>query len=94
MSAETCTIHFEGRVQKVGFRATSESILSNYPITGYVMNLRDGRVRLVAQGERAVVSSAIQSLRTHFARNITQATEVWGPVTETFRDFTIREDGL
>lgn len=93
MNSETCTIHFEGEVQNVGFRATTASIMSRYPITGYVMNLLDGRVLLVAQGERSTVSLAIQALRARFAGNITGGEEAWAPSTEAFLDFSIRRTG-
>jgi acylphosphatase len=92
MAIESCTIHFEGSVQGVGFRGTTASIMTRYSIKGYVMNLRDGRVRLLAQGERSTVSMAIQSLRQRFLRNITGSTETWSGATEIFTDFSIRKD--
>ena len=61
---ETCSdqaqveVEFSGRVQGVGFRATASSVVTKYTITGYVINLRSGGVRLVAEGSRAVVSKA------------------------------------
>ena len=45
------TMHFKGRVQGVGFRFNAESIASTHTVTGYVKNLSDGRVELVAEGE-------------------------------------------
>lgn len=46
------TIHFTGRVQGVGFRYTTQSIAARFAVTGYVRNLPDGRVELVAEGEQ------------------------------------------
>ena len=51
-------VEFRGRVQGVGFRATTAVVISQYPLYGYVMNLRSGGVRLVAEGSRTVVSKA------------------------------------
>ena len=44
------TVHFSGRVQGVGFRFTTEAIASRFTVTGFVRNLPDGRVELVAEG--------------------------------------------
>ena len=48
--AELREIHYSGHVQGVGFRATAYSIASGLAVTGYVRNLPDGRVQLVAEG--------------------------------------------
>ncbi len=45
------TIHFSGRVQGVGFRNTTEHIARRFAVSGYVQNLHDGRVLLVAEGK-------------------------------------------
>ena len=44
---------FSGRVQGVGFRYTAQSIAAQYDIRGYVINLADGRVELVMEGDEA-----------------------------------------
>ena len=43
-------IVFTGRVQGIGFRYTSERIASRFDVTGFVCNLSDGSVELVAEG--------------------------------------------
>lgn len=43
-------IYFSGRVQGVGFRYTTEAVASNFEVRGFVRNLGDGRVELVAEG--------------------------------------------
>ena len=54
---------FEGRVQGVGFRFTAREIAQDLGITGWVKNLSDGRVELVAEGTRARVDELITLLR-------------------------------
>ncbi len=46
------TILFSGKVQGIGFRFNAESIASRFTVTGYVRNLPDGRVELVAEGDK------------------------------------------
>jgi len=41
---------YSGHVQGVGFRYTTRSIADRYDVVGYVRNLPDGRVELVAEG--------------------------------------------
>ena len=50
-NAERLTIHFSGAVQGVGFRYTALQVSRRFNVTGFVKNLRDGRVELVAEGE-------------------------------------------
>lgn len=44
------TVYFSGRVQGVGFRYATQRIAVRYEVTGFVRNLPDGRVELVAEG--------------------------------------------
>ena len=43
-----------GRIQKVGYRARVVSIAKEFGLTGYVQNLDDGRVKIVAECEGEV----------------------------------------
>ena len=43
-------IVFSGRVQGVGFRQTTRSLASGFPVGGFVRNLPDGDVELVVEG--------------------------------------------
>ena len=57
------TAYYSGRVQGVGFRYTTRSIAAGYDVTGYVRNLPDGRVELVAEGERRAVDNFLEDVR-------------------------------
>jgi len=46
-------ILYSGYVQGVGFRYTTASAARGFEVTGTVRNLPDGRVELIAEGDRA-----------------------------------------
>jgi acylphosphatase len=61
--AKTLQVFYEGRVQGVGFRYTARRIAAGFDVAGYVRNLADGRVELVASGEEEEVDGFLEALR-------------------------------
>lgn len=59
-------IIFIGRVQGVGFRFTSLKMANRHQLTGWVRNLPDGTVEMVAQGHPDDVDSCIQDILESF----------------------------
>jgi acylphosphatase len=57
-------IHYEGRVQGVGFRYTIKNLAREFEVAGSVKNLPDGRVELMACGEDGEVSGFLEAIRT------------------------------
>jgi acylphosphatase len=57
---------FSGTVQGVGFRYTCRSYADDLKLTGWVKNLADGRVELMAEGPRNTVDQLIKSIDRHF----------------------------
>lgn len=55
-------VHYEGRVQGVGFRWTVKNLAQGFDVAGHVKNLPDGRVELVAQGDE--VEDFLEAIRT------------------------------
>jgi len=64
-------IVYSGRVQGVGFRYTTTSIARRFDVAGYVQNLPDGKVRLIAEGVRGQVLRLLDAVRNQMAGNIT-----------------------
>lgn len=86
-------VFYEGNVQGVGFRWSVRNVAKGFDVTGFVRNLRDGRVELQATGEdeelRAFLEAILQSeLRAHIKKH----TE--SPLSDppAFRGFEIRHD--
>ena len=66
-------IIFTGRVQGVGFRNRTRLIANRYKLTGFVRNLKDGTVELLAQGRAQDVDNCLRDIKEFFANNIKQA---------------------
>jgi acylphosphatase len=90
MSRQRMTVFYSGRVQGVGFRYTVKSITPGFEITGTVRNLDDGRVEVVAEGEREELDAFRQAIReSGLGRLIQREEEISGPAKGEFRGFEI-----
>jgi acylphosphatase len=56
-------VFYEGRVQGVGFRYRVRQIATGFDVTGWVRNLPDGRVELLAAGDSAEVPGFLEAIR-------------------------------
>ncbi len=81
---------FSGRVQGVGFRYESQAVASGFRLTGYVRNLADGRVELVAEGEPAVLDEYERKLTARMGDYIESIEHTEGAFTGEFQGFGIR----
>lgn len=64
---------YHGRVQGVGFRATTCDIASRFDVTGVVRNLPDGTVELIVDARPSEVERFLAAVADRFSRNITKA---------------------
>ena len=84
-------VFYSGRVQGVGFRVTAEETALHYGVVGWVKNLRDGRVELIAEGEEEVLEQFLETIRTGAMKNFIRGEEIlWSGPTDTFDEFEIR----
>ena len=82
-------VYYSGRVQGVGFRYTARSVVRGFAVAGFVRNLPDGRVELLAEGEAGQVEAFLAALAEEMSGYI-DGTEVSGEAPAVLRGFTIR----
>jgi len=84
------TVFYSGRVQGVGFRYTTRRIASRRAVTGFVRNLSDGRVQLVAEGEPAELDRLVADIEQAMGDFIRNKQETESPATGEFDGFEVR----
>jgi acylphosphatase len=81
---------YAGRVQGVGFRYTTKTVATGFEITGTVRNLPDGRVELIAEGDRAELEAFREAIRdAGLAGFIRDEQVTWAGTKNEFRGFEI-----
>jgi acylphosphatase len=84
-------VFYTGRVQGIGFRYTAREIACGYDATGYVCNLHDGRVELVAEGDEEEVAAFLEAIcASQLGSHIRNVDVNWREATEEFDGFDIR----
>jgi acylphosphatase len=81
---------YQGHVQGVGFRFTTLSIARRYAVTGYVCNLPDGRVELVAEGDNRELDQFVADVATAMSGYIRDVKLDRRAATGEFGDFGVR----
>lgn len=81
----------EGDVQGVGYRNFAQRKALQLGLAGYVMNLRDGKVRVRVEGRREVIEELARDLEKGppLAR-VDKLSLTWRPPTGRFASFGVR----
>jgi len=75
----------------VGFRFTCQRAARGFEVAGYVRNLADGRVELVAEGGPGELDDFLTAIRLEMSPYITDVTtESLSPGPDSFTGFSIR----
>ena len=82
--------YYSGRVQGVGFRYTVRMLAQRFDVTGFVKNLPDGRVQLVAEGRAEEVQGLLRAVAGEMGRYVAEVQAKAGPATGAFDTFDIR----
>ena len=88
--SERREVHFSGRVQGVGFRFTTQNLARQFRVSGFVRNLPDGRVQLVAEGEARELDRFLALLGERMEDLIRDVKVDVSAVSGDFDDFSIR----
>jgi acylphosphatase len=89
-AAERREVFYSGRVQGVGFRYTVRWVASRFAVTGFVKNLPDGRVQLLAEGRPDELRRFLDAVEAEMGHYIANTQERVGPAAGRFRGFEIR----
>jgi acylphosphatase len=89
-AAERRVVHYRGTVQGVGFRYTTRRIAARFRVTGYVQNLADGRVLVVAEGQGAELDRFFAAVMQDLGRYVDDAAAIVRPAENHFSGFEIR----
>jgi acylphosphatase len=83
-------IYYSGRVQGIGFRYTVADLADYQKVQGWVKNLDDARVEVVAEADEDTLNEFLQQVNQHFSRYIKDVNIEWLPATGEFRDFSVK----
>ncbi len=81
-------LYVSGMVQGVGYRYFAIRKASSYGINGFAKNLADGRVEIVAEGDRGIVEEFIKDLkRGPISAHVSDVRIEWDKPTFEFSGF-------
>ena len=84
-------VFYSGHVQGVGFRYSVQDIAMTMSVTGWVKNLEDRRVEVVAEGKHKALEEFIDKIsKSYISRYIKDTDVSWEKPVNEFRDFDIR----
>lgn len=89
MSQTAKHIIFTGRVQGVGFRFTAFNIAQRSKLTGFVRNLLDGTVEMVAQGHPDEIDNCVSDIEKSFEDYLRETKVEEIPPDPTYKEFKI-----
>src|SRR5687767_1164587 len=80
---------YSGHVQGVGFRATTRRIAQAFAVTGFVRNLANGKVELVAEGSEPEIGRFLAQIADKLGDSIDDTAISVETATGEFRVFEI-----
>ena len=84
-------VFYSGRVHGVGFRLTAEETAHGVGVVGWVKNLRDGRVELLAEADEETLTQFLDAIQTGPMKKFIQRADIsWSDASGTFDEFEIR----
>ena len=90
MAKTQTNIVFKGHVQGIGFRFTVERIAIKLGVVGWIKNLADGNVEVLAEADRDIVDGFLDKIRDSFKKYIVDEEINVSEATGKFNDFQVR----
>ncbi len=90
MAQKKVQVIYTGSVQGIGFRFTAERMANDYGVKGYVKNLYNGNVELVAEAEEKTLKDFLQAIVEDMGNKIDNYSVDWLDPTGEFNRFEIR----
>ena len=81
---------YEGHVQGVGFRYTTRAVSRSFDVVGFVRNLPNGSVEVLAEGSSDQLDLFHQELADRMAGHVQHVSHDRRPATDEFANFDIR----
>jgi len=83
-------VYIVGKVQGVFFRAWATQKAKKFDLCGWVRNVDDGKVEIVAEGERVKINSLIKALKKGPPLSKVKNIEIiWEKTKEEFEGFNV-----
>ena len=82
-------LYYSGKVQGIGFRYTARDIADSFKVCGWIKNLSDARVEILAEAEENILNNFLEQINQHFSRYIKEVNTEWQPASGEFHDFQI-----
>ena len=90
MKQQRYVVYYSGRVQGVGFRYSVCRLSGRFKVNGFVRNLTDGRVQVIAEGQADELDEFLRTIEGEMAGYIkTRELDQQEPTGE-FSDFALR----
>ena len=92
MTRRRLRIFYSGTVQGVGFRYQVQRVAAGYEVTGFIRNLPEGRVEMVAEGDETELKAFGVAIRESGVGSlIRNETELWSEASGDLRGFEITQ---
>lgn len=80
---------YQGRVQGVGFRWTTNRLARDFAVSGTVENRSDGSVYMVVEGKESEIDQFMQAIATRMSTNIKSTSIQEGIASKEFQEFRV-----
>ena len=82
--------YFSGSVQGIGFRYITERLARHFPVTGFVKNLANGKVEVVAEGDETDLKDFLKAVESGELRGyIREVQTEWEAAKGEFKHFGV-----